>query len=119
MENERAGTITTEFVKLKPKIDSILKADLGQKGPSKGAKKYIVKKHIMNEQYKAALFHHKMLWVWQPMTVFRSQKHRIYGQNVSKVSLSPLGTMPWITVNVIDTLSYGDVQWLQAAYRMR
>ena len=56
MKDECAGTPIAEFVGLKPKIYSILKVDGGQERRSKGVKKSVVKKYILYEQYKAALF---------------------------------------------------------------
>ena len=62
---------------------SILKADSGQERRSKEEKKSGVKKYILYEQYKEALFDQKMLR--HGMDVLRSQKHRIYGQHVTKI----------------------------------
>ena len=105
MKDECAGTPIAEFVGLKPKMYSILKADGGQERRSKGVKKSVVKKYILHEQYKAALFDQKMLRYG--MNVLRSQKHRIYGQHVTKISLSPLDTKRWISADGINTLAYG------------
>ena len=103
--NECAGTPIAEFVGLKPKMCSILKADGGQERRSKGVKKSVVKKYILHEQYKSALFDQKMLRYG--MTVLKSQKHRTYGQHVTKISLSPLDTKRWISADGINTLAYG------------
>ena len=56
MKDECAGTPIAEFVGLKPKMYSILKADGGQERRSKRVKKSVVKKYILHEQYKTALF---------------------------------------------------------------
>ena len=66
---------------------SILKADGRQERRSKGVKESVVKRYILHEQYKAALFDQKMLRYG--MNVLRSQKHCIYGQHVTEISLSP------------------------------
>ena len=105
MKDECAGTPIAEFVGLKPKMYSILKADGGQERRSKGVKKCVVKKYILHEQYKAALFDPKMLR--HGMNVLRSKKHHIYGQHVTKITLSPLDTKRWISADGINTLAYG------------
>jgi len=38
--------------------------------------------------------------------VLRSERHRIYGQHLNKVSLSPLDTERWIAEYGITTLAY-------------
>ena len=85
---------------------SILKADGGQERRSKGVKKSVVKKYILHEQYKEALFDQKMLR--HGMDVLRSRKHRIYGQHVTKISLSPLDTKCWIRADRIKAVAYGN-----------
>ena len=105
MKDECAGTPIAEFVGLKPRMYSILKADGGQERRSKGLKKSVVKKYILHKQYKAALFDQKMLR--HSMDVLRSQKHHINGQHVTKISLSPLDTKRWISADGINTLAYG------------
>ena len=104
MKDECAGTPTAEFVGLKPKMYSILKADSGQERRSKGVKKCVVKKYSLHEQYKVALFDQNLR---QDMNVLRSQKHRMYGQHVIKISLSPRDTKRWISADGINTLMYG------------
>ena len=41
------------------------------------------------------------------MDVLRSERHRIYGQCLNKVSLSPFDSKRWIAENGVDTLAYG------------
>ena len=101
--DECASTPIAEFVGLKPKVYSILKADGEQERRSKGVRKSVVKKYIHHEQYKAAFFNQKMLW--HGMNVLRSQKHRMYGQHETKISLSPLDTKRWIRADGINTFS--------------
>ena len=91
--------------RVEAKLYSILKADGGQERRSKGVKKSVVKQYILHEQYKAALFDQKMLRYG--MNVLRSQKHRIYCQHVTKLSLSPLDTKRRISADWINTLAYG------------
>ncbi|MEW8688314.1 MAG: hypothetical protein AB2556_21085, partial [Candidatus Thiodiazotropha sp.] len=39
--------------------------------------------------------------------VLRSERHRIYGQHLNKVSLSPFDSKRWIAEDRVDTLAYG------------
>ena len=41
------------------------------------------------------------------MDMLRSEGHRIYGQHLNKVSLSPFNSKRWITENGVYTLAYG------------
>ncbi|MEW8688015.1 MAG: hypothetical protein AB2556_19565 [Candidatus Thiodiazotropha sp.] len=41
------------------------------------------------------------------MDVLRSERHRIYGQHLNKVSPSPFDSKRWIAGNGMDTLAYG------------
>ena len=72
---------------------------------AKGVKKAVVKKHIKHEQYKEALFQKQTFR--HDMDVLRSIKHKIYGQHLNKVSLSPFDSKRWISENGVDTLAYG------------
>ena len=72
---------------------------------AKGVKKNVVKNHIRHEQYKEALFDRKTFR--HGMDVLRSEGHRIYGQRLNKVSLSPFDSKRWIAENGINTLAYG------------
>ena len=72
---------------------------------AKGVKKKVVKKQIRHEQYKEALFEKQTFR--HGMDVVLSQRHRIYGQHLNKVSLSPFDSKRWIAKNGVDTLAYG------------
>ena len=84
---ECAGRAITEYVCLRPKMDSILEAG-GKKNTkkAKGVKKNFMKKHIRHEQYKQALFEKQTFRYG--IDVLRSERFRIYGQHLNKVSLS-------------------------------
>ena len=77
--------------------------NIHQKG--EGCKKNVVKKHTKHEQYKDALFEKQTFR--HGMDVLRSERHRIYGQHLNKVSLSPFDSKRWIAKNGVDTLAYG------------
>ena len=87
MKNECAGRPIAEYVGLRPKMYSILEVVGMNIKKAKGMKKNVVKKHIQHEQYRAALFKKKTFG--HGMDILRSQKHRIYGQHLNKISLSP------------------------------
>ncbi|KAK3753831.1 hypothetical protein RRG08_006222 [Elysia crispata] len=105
MTDECAGRPIAEYIGLRPKMYSILEANGGNMKKAKDVKKYVVKKHIRHNQYREALFekttfHHSM-------NVLRSERHRIYGQHLHKVSLSPFDSKRWIAENGVETLAYG------------
>ena len=81
----------------------------------KGVKKNVVKKHIRHEQYKEALFEKQTFR--HGMDVLRSERHRIYGQHLNKVSLSPFDSKRWIEKNGVDTLAYGHRDAVHAGCR--
>ena len=86
-------------------MHSILEAGGKNTKKAKGVKKNVAKKHILHEQYKEALFETKT--VRNGMNVLRTERHRIYGQHLNKVSLSPFDSKRWIANNGVDTLAYG------------
>ncbi|KAK3750211.1 hypothetical protein RRG08_004434 [Elysia crispata] len=105
MTDECAGRPIAEYIGLRPKMYSILEANGDNMKKAKGVKKYVVKKHIRHNQYREALFekttfHHSM-------NVLRSERHRIYGHHLHKVSLSPFDSKRWIAENGVETLAYG------------
>ena len=112
MKDECAGRPIAEYVGLRPKMYSILAAGRGNIKKAKGVKKNVVKKHIRHEQYKEALF--RKLTFRHSMDVLRSERHRIYGQRLNKVSLSPFDSKRWIAENGVDTLAYGHKDTLPA-----
>ncbi|MEW8190510.1 MAG: hypothetical protein AB2766_14525, partial [Candidatus Thiodiazotropha endolucinida] len=105
LKDECAGRAIAEYVGLRPKMYSILEAGGKNTKKAKGVKKNVVKKHIRHEQYKEALFEKQTFR--HGMDVLRSERHRIYGQHLNKVSLSPFDSKRWIAKNGVDTLAYG------------
>jgi hypothetical protein len=105
MKDECAGRVIEEYVGLRPKMYSILEASGSCIKKAKGVKKNVVRKHIRHGQYREALFSSKTFR--HGMDVLRSERHRIYGQRLSKVSLSPFDSKRWIAGNGVDTLAYG------------
>ena len=106
MKDECAGGPIAEYVGLRPKMYSILEACGGNIKKAKDVKKNVVKKkRIRHEQYKEALYEKQTFR--HSMDVLRSERHRIYGQHLQKVSLSPFDSKRWIAKNGEDTLAYG------------
>ena len=105
MKDECAGRPIAEYVGLRPKMYSILEASGKSTKKAKGVKKNTVKKQIYHEQYKEALFEKQTFR--HGMGVLRSERYRIYGQRLNKVSLSPFDSKRWIAENGVDTLAYG------------
>ena len=102
---QRAGTPIAEYVGLRPKMYSILKADEKNIKKAKGVKKNVVKKQITHEQYKETLFEAKQLR--HGMNILRSEGHKIYGMHINKISLSPFDSKRWIDDDGIHTKAYG------------
>jgi len=105
-KDECASIPIAEYVGLRPKMYSILRADEVEIRRAKGVKKYVVKKQISHEQYKECLnnkkiFHHSM-------NTLQSKGHQIYGKCLNKISLSPLDTKRWIHEDGITTSAYRD-----------
>ena len=98
-----------------PKMYSILEVGGKNTKKVKGVKK---KKLIRHEQYKEALFENQTFR--HGMDVLRSERHRIYGQYMNKVPLSPFDSKRWIAKNGVDTQAYGhrDVvcRWLVGCF---
>ena len=105
MKDKCAGRPIAEYVGLRPKMYSILEASGQNIKKAKGDKKAVVKKHIRHEQFKEALFQKQTFR--HGMDVLRPVRHRIYGQHLNKVSLSPFDSKRWIAENGVDTLAYG------------
>ena len=105
MKDECAERPIAGYVGLRPKMYSILEACGGNIKKAKSVKKNVVKKHIRHEQYKEALFEKQTFH--HSMDVLRSERHRVYGQHLRKVLLSPFDSKRWFAKNGEDTLAYG------------
>ena len=103
MKDELGGQIMTEFVTLRPKMYAY-KTRSAESKKCKGIKKYVVKKTISFEDYKASLFSGEASYRSQLM--FRSSKHKVKTLEVSKLALSR-NDYKRITVNGIDSLARG------------
>ena len=104
-KDECSGTPIAEYVGLRPKMYSILRADEQLIKKAKGVKKYVITKQINFENYKDVLFNQKTYS--HEMNMLRSQKHQIYGLTINKTTLSPLDTKRWIAPDGITTYAFG------------
>lgn len=104
MKDECEAVPITEYVGLRPKMYSIM-TDNNNIRKAKGVKKYVVKKHIVHENYRDALFNQTVFH--HGMNMLRSINHQIYGLYVNKLSLSPFDSKRWIMNDGIHTLAFG------------
>ena len=116
-KDECNGAMIAEFIGLRPKMYSILKADDDATNPKHGIRKAkgvlskVVKKEFHHERYNKALFDPKHKDKVTFCTI-RSDKHSIYTLEVTKVGLSSMDDKKWIAPNGITMLAHGD-------YRLR
>ena len=104
-KDECSGVAIAEYIGLRPKLYSIMRADEQVIKKAKGVKKYVIKKQINFENYRDALFNKKKYT--HSMNMLRSMQHNIYGLKVNKTTLSPLDTKRYITPDGITTYAYG------------
>ena len=104
MKDECEGKPIIEYVGLRPKMYSIMTDDNNIR-KAKGVKKYVVKKQIVHENYKEALFDQTVFR--HGMNTLRSMNHQLYGLHVNKFSLSPFDSKRWIDDDGIHTLAFG------------
>ena len=112
-KDECNGSIIAEFIGLRPKMYSILKAGNDKTNPEHGIRKAkgvpskIVKKEFHHERYNKALFDptHKDTVTF---CAIRSDKHTINVIEMTKVGLSPMDDKKWIAQDNITMYAYGD-----------
>jgi len=71
----------------------------------KGVKRSVVANDIKFQDYKTTLFNRQKLTIKQ--NGFRSYKHQLYTENVSKIALSGNDDKSYILDNNIETLTLG------------
>ena len=101
MKDELGEEIMTEFVTLRPKMYAY-KTGSAESKKCKGIKKYVVKKTIGFEDYKACLFSGETSY--RSPLMFRSSKHEVKTLEVNKLALSRDDDKR-ITVNGINSLA--------------
>ena len=85
-KDELGGKIMTEFCALRAKAYAYKLDDDTEMKKAKGTKKCIVKRELMFENYKDALFNDKIIIRSQQR--FRSHNHKVYTEEVIKIALS-------------------------------
>ena len=86
MKDEAKGKIITEFVGLRSKLYAYKTQGSGEAKKCKGVKKAVVKNCISLENYKSCLFDNKQHLA--RFNTFRSRKHEITTDRVTKIALS-------------------------------
>ena len=109
MKDECAGTPIAEYIGLRPKLYSVLRADEQLIKKAKGVKKCVIKKQINFENYKDTLSNKQKYT--HKMNKLRSKHHNIYGLTENKTTLSPLDTKRYIAPDGIMTYAYGYSQY--------
>ena len=104
-KNEIGGKIMTEFCALRAKIYAFKLDDDTEMKKAKGTKKCIVKRELMLENYKDALFNDKIIIRSQQR--FRSYNLKVYTEEVNKITLSSNDDKRTQTYNKVTTFPYG------------
>ena len=86
MKDELGGKVMTELVVLRPKTYSYLMDDGGSDKKSKGTKKCVIKRKLKFPDYKDCLLNNEIILKSQQR--FRSERHDVYIEEVSKSALS-------------------------------
>ena len=86
MKDKLGGKIMTEFIALRPKLNSNKKLDGEEDKKCKGIKKCVVKKTLTFEDYKNCLLNPKD--VYRSQLMFRSTNHEVHTIEVNKVALN-------------------------------
>ena len=111
-KDELKGAIMTEFISLRPKLYAYT-VDGKEYKKAKGAKKYVIKKHLTLHHYKTVLknFIHKCPQNKNiqnfNINSIRSRNHKVFSETVNKCVLSANCDKRIILKNGINTLPYG------------
>ena len=105
MKDECSGKPISEVVCLRSKMYSILLEGDKNIKKAKGTTKVVTKKEIKHQNYKEALF--GLRTFKHGMNRLRSKGHQIFGEYLTKTTLSPFDSKRWIKEDGIHTLAYG------------
>ena len=94
-----------EFCALRAKTYSYLMDDDSEVKKSKGTKKCVIKREIMLENYKDCLLNDKVILKLQQR--FKSDHHKVYTEEINKISLSSYDDRILQTSDKITTYPYG------------
>ncbi|XP_053214135.1 uncharacterized protein LOC128397434 [Panonychus citri] len=104
LKDEMMGKQILEFIALKSKVYTIRSEDFDKK-TAKGVQRVVLKEMISFEDYKAALFQHKLFF--HNMRSIKSNHHDIKSIQTRKLALNPFDDKRYILDNGVDTLAYG------------
>ena len=85
-KDELDGKIMKEFVALKAKAYTYLMEDDNDHKKAKGAKKCVIKRELLFENYKNSFFNDETILKSQQR--FKSDYHEVYTEEVTKIALS-------------------------------
>ena len=94
-----------EFVALTAKTYACLMDDDSEYKKAKGAKKCVIKRRFMFENYKGCLFNNKIILQWQQR--FKSDYHNVYTEKINKIALSSYDDKRLQTLDKATTYPYG------------
>ena len=72
---------------------------------AKGAKKCVLKRELMVENYKVSLFNNRI--ILKSQQIFKSDHHRVYTKEVNKIALSSNDGKRLQTFDKVTTYLYG------------
>ena len=104
-KDELNGKIINEIVFLKSKAYSYTLTDLSEEKKLKGIGKTTINKDIKFDDYKDCLFNTKIKM--NKMCTMNSSKHKIFINEVNKISMSPFDDKRYILDNGINTQPFG------------
>ena len=107
-KDELNGKIMSEFCALRAKTYTFLWDDNGkdsEKKKAKGTKKCVIKKELMFENYKDALFNDKI--IIKPQQRFKGDHHSVCTEEINKIALSSNDDKRLQTFDGITTYQYG------------
>ena len=103
-KDELGGKIIKEFCALEAKTYSYLMGNDSEVKKAKGAKKYVIKRELMFENYKDCLFNGEV--VLKSQQIFKSDHHKVYAEEVNKITLSSDDNQRLQTFNRVTTYPY-------------
>ena len=115
MKDETHGIPIQEFIRLRPKMYSILYTEndkLVEKKTAKGIKKSVTKRKLRHANYKECLFEKRQTMA--SMNQIRSERHEIYSIKLNKIGLSPYDDKRYILNDGMNTLAYGHYETITA-----
>ena len=104
-KDELGGKCIVEFCALRANAYAYKLDDDTEMKKAKGTKKCIVKREIIFENYKDALFNNEV--IIRSRQRFRSYNHKVYTEEVNKIALSSNDNKRIQTYNKVTTFSYG------------